>query len=204
MKKPLTVQFILSTRGSIEPYQRHAKCSSQQAKSQQELRFTRYELRISGNQAMSASDYIRVKELLGLSNRLRAAQGRPALRSWWHLHRVMRVAGVPMRRAESRAIFYERRAAMEAVEEWENNHRREHPAQAHVRMSSTEYRERFYELPTVARLLGRSRVWVNDRVTGYELRAVWHPTLCRLVVLEKDLQKYELRITKDEFQGIKP
>lgn len=153
---------------------------------------------------MSASDYIRVKELLGLSNRLRAAQGRPALRSWWHLHRVMRVAGVPMRRTASRAIFYERRAATEAVEEWENNHRREHPAQAHVRMSSTEYRERFYELPTVARLLGRSRVWVNDRVTGYELRAVWHPTLCRLVVLEKDLQKYELRITNYEFQGIKP
>lgn len=153
---------------------------------------------------MAMSEYIRVKELLGLSNRLRAAAGRPALRSWWHLHRVMRGAGVPMRRAEGRAIFYERRAAMDAVEEWELNHRREHPAQAHVRMSSTEYRERFYELPTLARLLGRSRVWVNDRVCGYELRAVWHSTLCRLVVLEKDLQKYDLRITKYEFQGIEP
>ena len=151
---------------------------------------------------MSASDYIRVKELLGLSNRLRAATGRPRLANANHLHRVLRAAGVPMRRGKRRrVVFYERGAAIEAVQEWENNHRREHPAQAHVRMSGTEYRERFYELPTVARLLGRSRVWVNDRVTGYELRAVWHPTLCRLVVLEKDLQKYEGRFTKEEFYG---
>lgn len=57
-------------------------------------------------------------------------------------------------------------------------------------MRGTEFRERFYELPAVARLLGRSRGWVNDRVTGYELRAVYHPSLHRLVVMDKDLVKF--------------
>ena len=140
---------------------------------------------------MRFARFLRVKELLGLSNRLRAATGRPRLANANHLHRVLRAAGVPMRRGKRRrVVFYERRAAMGAVEAWGNNHRREHPAQAHVRMRGTEFRGRFYELPTVAHLLGRSRVWVNDRVTGYELRAVYHPSLHRLVVMDKDLVKF--------------